>query len=337
MFQPIESANADDLWLAAANRLLSQSKNAQASRAGTTQEMLNSVLVLSNPRNRWVVSRSPAINPAFAIAEVVWILRGRNDSAFLNYFNQSLPRYAGRGLTYHGAYGFRLRTMYGIDQVHRAYWALSSNPDSRQVVLQIWSPTADMPAPDGSAAAPDIPCNICSLLKVRNGRLYWTQIMRSNDLFRGLPYNIVQFTTLHEVMAGWLRLELGDYLHYADSLHIYDNSIEPVATSTKVDSPQNQDSLCASYAETESYLEKMECLIESITHDATSADALVAWLHDSGLPQAWRNMAVILVSEACRKRGAQEAALQVIDACTNPLLRLLMVRWRDRLSGSSLL
>lgn len=337
MLQPIESANADELWLTAADRLLSRSQKSQASRAGTTQESLHAVLVLNNPRNRWVVSRSPAINPAFAVAEVVWILRGRNDSAFLNYFNQSLPRYAGSGSTYHGAYGFRLRTMHGIDQLHRAYEALSSNPDSRQAVLQIWSPTADLPAPDGSAAAPDIPCNICSLLKVRSGRLHWTQIMRSNDLYRGLPYNIVQFTTLQEVMAGWLRLELGNYLHFADSLHVYDNSIGSIAASKMVDSPPNQDSLCASYAETELYLEKMERLIESITHDSTSVDALVAWLYDSDLPQAWRNLAVMLVSEGCRKRRAQEPALQVIETCTNPLLRLLMVRWRDRLSGSSLL
>lgn len=45
--------------------------------------------------------------------------------------------------------------------------------------------------------------------------------MRSNDVHRGLPYNVVQFTTLQEVMAGWLGLEVGGYHHWSDSLHLY--------------------------------------------------------------------------------------------------------------------
>lgn len=78
------------------------------------------------------------MNPAFAIAELVWIVSGRNDSAMLNYFNPILPRYAGRGHIYHGAYGHRMRKMFALDQLVRAYQVLSKKPESRQVTLQIW-------------------------------------------------------------------------------------------------------------------------------------------------------------------------------------------------------
>ena len=187
MFTIIESTTADDLWLKAVDHFRIGQSATQSSRVGLTDELLHAALSLQDPRQRWVVSRGPAMNPAFALAEVIWLLRGRNDSAFLTYFNSELPTYAGSGSTFHGAYGYRIRHHLGIDQLKKAYQTLRSNSDSRQVVIQIWDSVIDFPDEDGTEAAPDIPCNICAMLKVRNGRLEWTQIMRSNDLFRGLP------------------------------------------------------------------------------------------------------------------------------------------------------
>ena len=79
----------------------------------------------------------------------------------------------------------------------------------------------DLPDLDGSPANEDIPCNVLAMLKVRDGALHWTQVMRSNDLFLGLPYNIVQFTMLQEVLAGWLGVRVGPYNVVIDSLHVY--------------------------------------------------------------------------------------------------------------------
>ena len=98
-------------------------------------------------------------------------MRGRNDSAFLNYFNSELSKYAGCGSTYHGAYGHRLRKRFGFDQLERAYSVLKHNPNSRQVALQIWDAPNDLPDKNGSAVASDIPCNVSCLLKVRDGCL----------------------------------------------------------------------------------------------------------------------------------------------------------------------
>src|SRR5437879_1150771 len=115
------------------------------------------------------------MNIAFALEEVVWIMAGRNDSSFLNYYNTELPKYCGNGPIYHGAYGHRLRKRFGIDQVVRAYEALRRNPDSRQVVIQIWDSIVDLPAADGKPSSEDIPCNIVAMLKVRDKQLGPTQ------------------------------------------------------------------------------------------------------------------------------------------------------------------
>lgn len=335
MIQVVEAESANDLWLLAADRLLRDGTSSRSSRNGMNQELLHTVLALSNPRDRWVVSRCPPMNVAFAIAEVIWIFRGRNDSAFLNYFNSYLPRFAGSGEKYHGAYGYRLRFGFDIDQIRRACQALENVPDCRQVVLQIWNPKSDLPNTNGTSVSTDIPCNICSLLKVRDGRLHWTQIMRSNDLFLGLPYNLVQFTTLQELMAGWLGLELGPYTHLSDSLHLYNNDIAHVRLAKRITAPVNVDSLSASFAETETYTQRLESLIDCIVADDSTSDMVISQLEGLTLPNAWRNLAIVLAAEACRRKGAVSLSCEVMESCSNPLLRLLMARWIERVSNST--
>jgi thymidylate synthase len=181
-------------------------------------ELLHVGLTIDNPRQRWIPSRIPALNPAFALAEIVWIINGSNDAKVINYWNPALPQFAGHVEKYHGAYGFRLRNHFNIDQLEKAYYSLQKNGISRQVVLQIWDSKNDMPDNNGKPVSEDIPCNLSSLLKIRNHKLEWMQINRSNDIYRGLPYNIVQFTTLQELIAGWLGIEVGTYNHLSEML-----------------------------------------------------------------------------------------------------------------------
>ena len=148
--------------------------------------------------------------------------------------------------------GIRLRHHKGVDQVARAYQALSNNPDTRQAVLQIWDSSIDLPQPDGTPVDKDIPCNVMSLLKVRDGRLEWLQVIRSNDLFLGVPHNFVQFMCLQEVMAGWLDVDCGAYHQVSDSLHLYEHDEESVLGSAPLpDLPPNTDSLALPKTESE--------------------------------------------------------------------------------------
>mgnify|MGYP001616510912 FL=1 len=51
---------------------------------------------------------------------------------------------------------------------------------------------------------------------------------RSNDFILGLTYtNIVQFTTLQEVLASALGVDIGPYTHISTSLHLYED--DPIA------------------------------------------------------------------------------------------------------------
>jgi len=328
----IEGRSADEVWTKAA-RLLRDGGVALASdsRLGVTREIRQCILSIEQPRLRWAVSRAPAVNPAFAIAEAVWILAGSRDAKSINYWNAQLPKFAGAGNVYHGAYGFRLRSHFGRDQLEAAYSTLKSNPTSRQVVLQIWDPAVDLPNPDGSPASPDIPCNIGALLKVRDGKLDWTQIVRSNDIFRGLPYNLVQFSVLQEVLAGWLGLNVGTYTQLSDSLHWYETDFSTMTIRSDSGATGEPDATLA--LDKEHFDEVLELLIH--TFERFSASDLsrreFEQLHEvPAMPQGYRDHLLIAAAEAARKRGWNDQIGKVICRCSSTQLLVAWERWLQR-------
>jgi thymidylate synthase len=326
---------ADEVWRAAYEvlSLASPQTGVQPSRAGETYELLHAVFEVTEPRERWVLSRRPAVSPAFGIAEVIWILAGSNDAAVLNFWFSRLPEFAGEGPVYAGAYGHRLRCHFGIDQLRRACDTLASKPESRQVVLQIWDVQTDLPDVTGAPRSPDVPCNVCSLLKLRMGRLEWTQVMRSNDLLQGLPHNFVQFTCLQEIMAGWLGVELGSYHHWSDSLHIYCATAESFSCEPLCVVPPNTDSLATGF---EQGVAIIEDLYRRLTELAL-VDLGVADLEDivamPDAPAGYRNFLYVLGAESARRNGRHDQAAALATECTNPQLRTAWAAWWERVGN----
>lgn len=268
---------------------------------------------------------------SFAIVEVIGIVAGRQDSTYLNFFNPRLPQFAGSGLDYPGAYGYRLRNHFGMDQLERVCSALARNSNSRQAVLQIWDPNADIPLADGSPTSPDIPCNLCSMLKLRNGKLYWTQIMRSNDLFRGTPYNFVQFTMLQELLAGWLGATMGSYTQLSDSLHVYEHDLENVTSHIPLDAPTSEDNLLLPKDVSDLIWSSLNKAVnELIAPRLRENDIEDIAMHPS-IP-AVRNMLLIVAADSARRRGYDQLAGDLSGRCTNPLLSLAWKRWHQRTS-----
>lgn len=321
---------ADQIWRQACDALRARAASAatQPSRAGETSELLHVVLELFNPRQRWITSRLPPINPAFGIAEVLWILAGSDDSAFLNYWFPRLPEFAGAGAQYEGAYGYRLRHRFGIDQIRSACKALTANPSSRQVVLQFWDPSTDLPLDDGQPRSEDVPCNVSSLLKIRNGRLQWTQIMRSNDLYRGLPYNIIQFTYLQEIMASWIGVEVGSYTHWSDSLHAYSPDFSAFTCATEPETGSlDEDSFRATLDEGNALFYTMFGRAEELQEPSLTPTRLARLISVPEAPSGYGNLLRILAAESARRRNWHAFALELTSECTNRQLRDAWLRW----------
>ena len=332
MIHSFDGASADVVWQAIVQKFQnSDGIQDQTGRGGPTKELLHVAISIEDPRQRWVVSREPPLNLAFALAEIVWILRGRRDLAFLYFWNKKLRKYVGSGLELNGAYGHRLRHHLGFDQLNRVYKAIKHKNDTRQAVLQIWDSRKDIPKPDGSPADPDIPCNLIAMPKLRNGKLEWLQVIRSNDMFLGIPHNFVQFTCMQEVLAGWLEVECGTYNQVSDSLHVYDRDMNNVVGSqTSVRASRNIDSLALPWKQSELVFKELESRIELMIDPNSTIDTISGLSIWDEAPQAYRNIATVLVAYALRQRDQLQSAEQVMVTCSNPVYMQLWERWCSR-------
>ncbi len=206
-------------------------KELQESRGGDVKEILDVKTHITNPYRRCVGGYHRNPNIFFLLAEAMWIACGKKDVNFLTIWNKKMAEFSDDGEIFHAPYGYRLRHWgvpsenrvidgvrgaNGYDQVVDAIRILSENPNSRQVVMEIWNPLFDL-----GFKTKDIPCNDIIMFKIRDGKLITTIGNRSNDLHLGLPTNIFQFSFLTEIIAGCLGIELGTQTHNSQSLHVY--------------------------------------------------------------------------------------------------------------------
>lgn len=320
-----------DAWNLAANELRSGDHIRRSdSRLGPTREIPQAAFVIEDPRQRWIGSRRPPANIALALAEVIWIMSARSDSSFLRKWSKTYGKYVSMQPTLHDAYGARLRKHFGIDQLKQAAHALSANSSTRQVALQIWDATADLPFENGSPRDPNIPCNVLAMLKIHDQRLEWTQVLRSNDFFRGTPFNFFQFTTLQELVAGWIGVEPGCYTHFADSLHLYEADAAHIAEQsprgTEID---NLDSLRFGMEDSFRYFRLLEKETEEITRASSEQDLLRLAVPE--IPQPLLNFRTILICERLRQLGNYNAARDFLRLCRNPALASAFTAWADYL------
>lgn len=154
-------------------------------------------------------------NPVFAIVEAAWMISGRNDLQSLQNVIKDFNKFSDDGTTLNGAYGYRLRHEFNVDQIDAAVIELNQTTDSRRVVLSIFG------AQDVGSNSKDIPCNTQVLLRIVEGRLSMTVINRSNDLWLGVPYNWFAFRCIQEHIALRLGIPAGIQRHISNCMHLY--------------------------------------------------------------------------------------------------------------------
>lgn len=334
-----EGLTANDVWIAALNDVMLQP--IQEGRFQPTRELLHVTFHIEDSRQRYVLHRP--INPAFALAEVIWIMSGSDKLQDIEWWNPRMREYSDDGKTLHGAYGSRLRKLdmayYGnVDQLFHAYMALSVNPTRRDVILQIWDAERDLPD-SAEPRAKDIPCNVVSHLLIRDGKLEWLQVMRSNDLMWGTPYNFIQFMTMQEIMAGWLGVEVGSYVHVSSSLHVYQHHWEHARNILKdgvkvgqdMEDLEIVDSLRVDYGRHEklqkSLIHVMVNHLPRYTSDNVGELKYYVDDYEDNYPDVYKNWLRILVAETMRKLGDIDQARFTAQHCTDEVLRFSWLQW----------
>lgn len=152
-------------------------------------------------------------HPVIGVVEGLCLVGGVSDPPLLRRASAVFGQFQDGGAL-HGAYGPRLRP-----QLTRVQRTLQLDPDSRQAVAAIWDPAYDL---QPETPPRDLPCTVYLLFRLRGGRLELKVHMRSNDLWRGWCYDVIQFTLLQNSVAAALGVLPGPYVHHVDSLHAYE-------------------------------------------------------------------------------------------------------------------
>jgi thymidylate synthase len=305
----VTAASANELYAAVCREVLATGQRS-APRGMATTEVLGAHLQLTEPRRRFIdVRPARVLNPAFAVAEALWILSG-SDEPWIFTYNRSLERYADDGRL-QGAYGPRMRRWNGeVDQLDHVRRLLTRDPDTRQAVVQLYDPQRD------TRGHRDVPCTLNYRFFLRGGRLDMHTTMRSNDVWLGLPYDLFTATMLHELMAGWLGVPIGAYHHHVDSLHLYaqhDQAATEVAARPVTPSPV----MAALRAPADALTEFLNAVVtKPVPPDADAA---------------WHEMAAIMDSYRHWSAGDRPKARQLAVSITSPL-GVALRHWYERLT-----
>lgn len=163
-------------------------------------------------------------NPFFHLFESLHMLAGRRDVAWLSRYNARIKEYSDDGAEFHGAYGYRWRTTFDVDQLSAVAVMLGQDPDSRRAVVQMWHAPLDL-----GTKSRDLPCNTHAYFKVRDGALLMTVCCRSNDIVWGAyGANAVHFSFLQEYLSDKIGVTVGPYTQVSDSFHAYEGVWERV-------------------------------------------------------------------------------------------------------------
>ena len=159
-------------------------------------------------------------NPFFHFMESLWMLDGRNDLEFVEYYAKNMENYSDDGKILWGAYGWRWRYYFGFDQLKVIIERLKKDGEDRRSVLQMWDAYNDL-GRDGK----DVPCNTYIYFKEdTTGCLQMTVSNRSNDIIWGAyGANAVHMSMLHEYMAANIGIPVGRYYQVSDNFHAYED------------------------------------------------------------------------------------------------------------------
>lgn len=208
-------------------RRLAQEHTVEPSRNGPVWRCPDPLVVTYQyPCERVLFSPMRNANPFLhLIGDALWLLAGRNDVEWPTYFAQNMQNYSDDGKIFHGAYGYRWRTAFIVDQFDVIAEMLVKDPSSRRAVMGMWSPHIDLVyACDPSNK--DAPCNLSCCFDIRDGALNLTVFNRSNDAVWGLfGANAVQFSVLLEFMAAYVGVNVGTYSQISNNAHIYSTSL----------------------------------------------------------------------------------------------------------------
>lgn len=198
--------------------LLSNMNEVHESRVGNVVgEVINAISVIEDPTRCVLTSDKRKMSIRYALGEMLWYISAKNTCKGIDKFSGFWKKIADEKGCVNSNYGWCIKEKYGFNQLEYVLRILKESPESRQAVIHIKEPRNTFENPTD-----DLNCTVCLQFFIRDGKLYMTTYMRSNDLWLGFPYDVFNFTALQIYIAMQLDVDLGTYTHISGSLHLYE-------------------------------------------------------------------------------------------------------------------
>ncbi len=248
-FKPNRYLCVTDAWFDLLVAVLGPDARTVGPRGRQTRELLHAAVAfdLNYPV---LTSKARKLNYRFAAAEARWILSGSRSVSDIASYNKNIAQFSDDGEIFNGAYGPPV-----IGQLPFVVNRLTFDRQTRQAVLTIWRPggvcaKCQNPIDDVRhrdlvgiydqgvqqnhefVISKDVPCTVALAFNLREGasgeELNCHVLMRSNDLWLGFPYDMLNFSMIAATVAGRLTPvpALGTLYYTGISCHLYEDNRE---------------------------------------------------------------------------------------------------------------
>jgi thymidylate synthase len=308
-------------------------------RAGTSlsvgsgrrsRDIANYMITVDEPWDRLIWNPYRKLDLPLAAARFVWMMAGSNRLADIAFYDERVRFFSDDGVSVPGSnFGQRiLQPQPGVNQLDAAITLLRNDSATRRAVISVYH------ALDCGRDSRDIPCLLSIAYSIRDGTLHATTLMRSNNAFGLLPYNLFELSLLAEIVAAELNLPLGPLTHFALSMHLYEEDVPTAQRVTTEPLRRVGRPLPIRIPYKPAPLRQVQHLValEMAMRYASAAlneKAAREWLARSQeeLQEPWRSLFTLLLLQATGKRGDEEAHRVVLESLAEP--------WRSYLVESS--
>ncbi|MDD2326481.1 MAG: thymidylate synthase [Alphaproteobacteria bacterium] len=195
-----------------------------SSRAGDMVELEDMMISYSSPRH--MPPQRSRTADLIGLIEGVQLIAGVSEDALMMRLFPKMLEFT----DFESSYGKRSGAH---GQIANVLSQLETNPDTRRAVLSIWDSELD-----STGEGADRPCTLSIGFRRRPSPLgvdgvtgsdevlNMTVTMRSNDVVRGVYGDSIQFMLLLNTFAAALGVNVGTYVHHAQSLHVYQSDMD---------------------------------------------------------------------------------------------------------------
>lgn len=228
----VKCKTIDEAWEFWYDRINELAKNGitDTSRDGAVVgEVLNAITTIEDPTRCILKSPIRKLPMRYCVGELLWYLSGNPRLKAIQLYTSAWDRMSDDGETVNSNYGSIIQHAVDchmsdpleFDQMKMCEELLRKDPNTRQAVIHIKEARNVLKNP-----TKDLNCTVCLQFLLRDGKLYMTTYMRSNDLWMGFPNDVFQFTCMQIYLAMRLNVGLGTYTHVAGSLHMYERDYQ---------------------------------------------------------------------------------------------------------------